>query len=133
MGVQLFRRVTAVLMLALWLPASAHCRLEAAGANLGTDCCGEASTPAAAPGCDLNVCSPLEGAVPNPASALMSVPAPVLCHCLFAPLSIPPVSVACSPPVTGIVEASTAPPEIVQSYHFVVRTALPARAPDSAS
>lgn len=132
-AVPLLCRITAVLLLALWLPATAHCRLEAAGAELGSSCCASPVSAAADDECNSDICDALEGRATDPSTAGIHVSAPVLCVGLVPNLVIPAPLAVCAPPGGSRPEESTAPPELVPSHHFVDRTALPARSPDCAS
>lgn len=124
------RRIVAILLVAIWLPAVAHCRVE----NLiGVECCAKAdSAETQKQGCEGEVCDALEAGFIKASSDQLTVAAPQLCACLIccAEVAAPEVS---APLVTGIIEQATAPPEIRQSRHFLARTALPARAPDRIS
>lgn len=131
-AVHFLHRITAVLLLALWLPATAHCRLEAAGADLGSSCCAKETPLASEDECNNDICSGLEGRSTDPAAAAVGVSAPVLSACVFVSPPLPALP-PCSAPPGFVPEESTAPPELVRSHHFVDRTALPARSPDCAS
>lgn len=127
------RRLAALLLIALWLPALLHCRLEAAGIFFDADCCDRAPgapPPAAADkGCAQDSCAVAEGEFTSPAAASLSVPAPVLCAVFIGSESLCPTIAVRPPPATGIVEAAAAPPEVKCAWVFVTRAALPPRAP----
>lgn len=125
------RRFIAILLMAVWLPAVMHCRLEAA---TGTDCC----KPAAAESsdhhdCGDDICGVIEGDFTRATTAECSPPPPALHEIPAAAQLVPPLVLACSPPPRGLPEFGNAPPDLVPSRHFAERTALPARAPDRAS
>lgn len=125
------RRIAAFLFVALWLPALLHCRLEAAGVLFNSECCDSSHRPAAkaAAACVDDACDVAEGEFTKPASTAAPAPAPVLCTCLIC-LEIAPPELALTPPLlTGVAEASAAPPEVQRSWVFVARAALSPRAP----
>ncbi len=126
------RRIAALLLLALWLPAMLHCRLEAAGLFHASDCCSTtpcAPQPAAAQGCADDSCDVAEGEFTAPASFVLKAPS----YAPFASLLLPPallLPAALIPaPVTGVVEATTAPPELTLPWVLVTRSPLSPRAP----
>lgn len=125
------RRIAALLLLALWLPALLHCRLEAAGVLFGTGCCDEdhASAPATPESCDSDSCGVAEGEFTAPSSTAVAASAPVLHACLLD-LELAWTAFPLSPPPPeGIVEAAAAPREFIRTWAFVVRAAPPPRAP----
>ncbi|GAB1489655.1 hypothetical protein MASR2M8_21080 [Opitutaceae bacterium] len=123
--VRTFFKIVAFLLSALWLPATQHCDLEAAAAELLAhdthvgDHCQDA--------CAQDVCGTVEGvSYTKNASALRALPPPesLLCACLVCLLV----------PVETLGETIIADPPEVQLLHrtwsFARRAALPARAPD---
>jgi hypothetical protein len=125
------RRIAAILLMALWLPALLHCRLEAAGLAFGAECCDDAhGSPAAdSEPCADDSCDVAEGDFTKPTSSSLAAPAPILCTCLIFPAIISSPIALSPPPVTGVAESAAAPPEIARSWVFVSRAALPPRAP----
>ena len=127
------RRVAALLLLTLWVPALLHCRLEAAGLRFAADCCETSAAKPHAPtpveGCADDSCDVAEGEFTAPSSLALHAPAPILFLSLLdgAPLSLSPVVV--SPPETCLSPEAAAPPEVRRSWHFVTRAAPPPRAP----
>jgi len=129
--VLLARRIAACLLLALWLPALLHCRLEAAGLALGSECCNETHAPTAATkdSCADDACGVAEGEFTSPSSSTLVAPAPVLCTCwLAADILVPPLALA-PPPAPSLDERLAAPPEISRRWMFVTRAAPAPRAP----
>ncbi len=130
------RRLVALLLVSLWLPATLHCDLEAAGldtlfpcaddaaAQTGTCCKGDA---AARDACDL-----VEGAAFKPAPNTATLPPPVLRSDLLTLLLTPPPSLDVEVVPAAVTDRSVAPPEVARTWHFVARAAPPSRAPSRA-
>lgn len=124
------RRLVAILLVAIWLPAVLHCRVENL---LGVECCAKAeSAQTEKKGCEGEVCDALEAGFIKSSSDQLTVTAPQFCACLICCVEVAAPEIS-APLITGIIEQATAPPEILQSRHFLVRAALPARAPDRLS
>jgi hypothetical protein len=134
-AVSFLRRFIAVALLALWLPATLHCALEAAGfdelfhcaADHHSSCEHEAPADATRDACDI-----IEGSAFKPAANSALLPPPVL-SAHFLIFTVPPVALDLTPPPSGLDERILAPPEVARTWHFVARAALPARAPSSLS
>ena len=121
-----FRTVAVLLLLAFWVPATSHALLEDAGVIHTADSQHSDDHDAA------------DGICVNAASHAQA-PQPSL-HVSLAPLAQLELWLAASAVRDGsVAEASgpappgVAPPELPQTWHFVCRTALPARAPSSLS
>jgi hypothetical protein len=129
-----FRPIVALLLLALWLPATQHCDLEAAGLlhdHLHHHCTGDCATPHSDDACGTDHCPNIEGNNYRPASDSLKVDAPMQNTLAdFYPLSavIAVASVSADISRTG----PPPPPELAPTWRFIMRAALPARAPDSA-
>lgn len=115
-------------MLTLWVPATQHCALEAAGMEFFAHC--EHDDSSCEDVCASDVCQTIEGAsIGGNSHALRVLPptAHILGFCLLH--LIPPPS-----PVDDEEGVSADDPPEVQilyrTWQFVRRTALPARAPD---
>lgn len=128
------RRISALLLLALWLPAMLHCRLEAAGLLFAADCCaaapGEEQTHAGtATDCAGDSCEIAEGDFTAPPALVLKVPStdagPV---CFFIAVTPVPADVS-SAPTHGVVEATAAPRELTVPWVLVTRGPLSPRAP----
>jgi len=127
------RRIVALLLISLWLPATLHCQLEAAGfATLFT--CTEDhhdSTRSDHDQPNRDACDILEAATFKPAANHTIAP-----HRL--PAVIAPIFVRLTPtlgqlpPISGVVDFVAPPAEISSTWHFTTRAALPARAPSLA-
>ena len=124
-------QLLALLLLALWLPATLHCQLEAAG--FGTrhhdNCCTD-STKTGTTDCRDDACANIEASLRKETAPVLALAAPEACLCL---LCLPAPACAC----VGCVEPALsperheAPPELAVTWHFLARAAPPARAPGS--
>jgi len=122
-------RLVALLLLALWLPATLHCDLEAAGVTNILGCHDHrASGPAF--GTD-DHCHSIEGVTYKLDFGSIKTPPPAaLLLFVFAP---PGLFAADVPPRQLAVESKTAPPEVARTWHFAARAAPLARAPSIAA
>jgi hypothetical protein len=126
------RQLLSLVLVALWLPATLHCDLEAVGLDELFRCDVDHHAPApkdahAADGCDV-----LENGWMKRASAPLAAATPIFFCCLvcFAgALPEPPLSDAASERI----EAVTPPPELARIWQFLARAAPPPRAPSLAS
>jgi hypothetical protein len=115
-------KLTAVLLLVAWFPASSHAWLETAGLiHSARDAHQETNHEAANGHCqlahgDLTVKIPMNSAQPWLAVIIATVPV-IAVPAAF--VSVPPLG-------------STAPPELSRTWQFAERTALPGRAPSFA-
>lgn len=108
----LFRRLAVVLLAALWLPATSHCRLEGAGLIFAADCCSgqEHATEASdAHGCADDGCEVVERGYTAPTSASLKLSAPTT-GAMGLPVSDAPAALSLAPPPDGGVRESTAAP-----------------------
>jgi len=119
------RRFIALMLLALWLPATLHCDLEAAGVK-GVLGCHDHDVPCN-PHCTVDACHSIEGLSYQFDSSLTKAPQPSFI------LPVPPLALVAPTLVTvpreGKIEPAVAPPEVARTWHFVMRAAPPARAP----
>ena len=125
------RRLATILLVAVWLPAVLHCRVESL---IGLDCCASTQTDhSEKKGCEGDICDTLEAGFVKSSSGHIAIIAPLLSACLiFCDWVMAPAELS-EPLVTGIIEEAMAPPEIIQSRHFLARSALPARDSDCSS
>lgn len=121
-----FRRLIALLLVALWLPATQHCGLEAAGVWMlsgesaesccdhGDDCCADA-------------CAAVEDGRYTPHASSLKVSPPALLDWAGAfDLSV----IVVPPKENGAgTESQERPQEWTRDWHFVRRAAYPPRAP----
>lgn len=126
-----FRNIVFALAAFLWLPASAHCELEALSGFEFLHCAVETqSSDGANKGCNDCGCCAVEKSQYRSNHIFQNTPAPGLLPVLLAPWleSFQPLSAEVC---LGILTA--APPGLLPSRHFLSRTALPVRAPSLAS
>jgi len=113
------------MLLALWLPATLHCDLEAAGVTniLG---CHDHRAAGPAFGTDHH-CHSIDGVSYKLDFGSSKTPPPP--DFILFVLPTPGALTATPPPRRITVESRAAPPEIVRTWHFAARAAPPARAP----
>jgi hypothetical protein len=128
------RLIAAWMVALMWLPASLHCGLEAAGVIGQADpCChhdtsaGDATEP-----CGLSVCGIVESGDYQPAQNPLKFFAPSVVLFVFSPIvSVPTLTSVSSE--TCASEHTESPPEIRRTWHFVARAAPAPRAPAALS
>lgn len=128
---QRLRRLFALALVALWLPATLHCALEAAGFDDLFHCVNDLHAPCdhAAPSeTPVDACNLVEDASFKPATDTAVLPPPTLCACLLCFVA-PPLAIDLTPPPRGLSDCIVAPPEVARTWHFVARAAPPSRAP----
>ena len=131
--VRRFRNLLFALAAFLWLPVSAHCRLETLtgldflACETDSSCHGDPKTSADNAGC----CSVEKSQYQQAAQIRVNLPSPHLLPVLFTALILAATN-ALTPEVCGDILIA-APPELLPSRHFLFRTALPVRAPSLAS
>ena len=124
-----FRNIVFVLAAFLWLPVSAHCLLESIPGLEFLDCT-IAAADTQQPTQDCSDCCAVEKSQYRAEQVQLSIPTPELLPLFCAPVS----AAAAALPVevsAGILTA--APPQLLQTWQFASRTALPVRAPSIAS
>jgi hypothetical protein len=119
----------ALLLLALWLPATQHCGLEAAGVLTSAVECHDAAScdePQGTSPCDLDNCQSIEDAAYKAKQTYVQLSTPVELACLCCLNAITPKTII----VSMITPAQTdAPPELAPSWQFTTRAAPAPRAP----
>lgn len=126
------RRSFVLLLLACWLPAMLHCRLEAAGMLFEAECCGTAqphSIPVADHGCAADSCEVAEGHFSVPASQAGKAPLKKPCAPPLVALSGFRLAELIVPPAAGVAEITTAPPELIRPWILVAPGLVSPRAP----
>ncbi|MBM3854873.1 MAG: hypothetical protein FJ399_17265 [Verrucomicrobia bacterium] len=126
------RRLAAFLLVALWLPAMLHCRLEAAELIFDAKCCGAAERPplpAADHGCTTDSCEVAEGEFTVPPALVLKAPSVDSGQVALIAASIWSPAAVAAPPVTGLVPASAAPPELARPWVLLAPGPLSPRAP----
>lgn len=123
---QLLRRLIALVLVALWLPATLHCDLEAAGLEIGVLCHDHDTPEAAAAHCSDDACHAIEDAAYT--AVVLTKLVGVISFSVLALLPEPP-----DLPAATLSPASTdVPLEVPRSWQFTTRAAPPARAPSVA-
>jgi hypothetical protein len=121
-------RTLLFVLVALWLPVTLHCRLEAAGVLDQHDACC-ASEPTAVPlsGCQ-DACPTVEEALFKESAQDLKVDAPALNHCFacFSALALER-DLRAEPTLSPVRHAP--PLELRVAWQFITRAAPPARAP----
>ena len=117
----------AMLMLALWMPATMHCALETVpGFSFLQWCCGGDQEPQTDHDCSQDFCSAVE-------SGFYKIEDnPPVAPGLALLLAFPTWDWVAEPPTDSaaqFVSVSSAPPELPRLWQFSCRTALPPRAP----
>jgi len=117
------RRLLALALLAIWLPATLHCDLEAAGLEIGVLCHDHDTPEAAAAHCHDEACHAIEDAAYTAITLtkLVGVISLSIVALLPEPLELP--AAALSPARTDT------PRELLRGWQFTTRAAPPARAP----
>ena len=116
------RRAVALLLVALWVPTTAHCLFEAAGIIEGDGCCG-ADGDCSSPSCQAS-CSILESATYHLPKSDPDTPV-LIAVWLACEFSVTTEAT----PQDELILVSDAPPELSATWQFVSRAALPVRAP----
>jgi len=122
-------KFVALLLLALWLPATQHCDLEAAGLIGNPADCHESidcTNLHEKSHCDTDNCQPVENTAYKASLKVIQIAAPVAlsCLCCLNEISAKTILIPLVSP-----ERSTTPLELVPTWQFSVRAAPPARAP----
>ncbi|MCI0747670.1 MAG: hypothetical protein L0Y58_19875 [Verrucomicrobia subdivision 3 bacterium] len=121
-----FWRVIATFLLALWVPCTAHCAIEQLA--LGSDCCAEAQHGGERDCQDCAVCQAVEGG-----SYFSPLKRATFALPVAQPVSPPPTLDSIHFAATWRKAAEHIPPELPRVWQFVLRAALPIRAPSVAS
>lgn len=115
-------------MLALWLPASNHCRLEPLPGLAFLACCDhqEEATAHHDGDCDTDGCAAVESGFYKTTSGRIQPPTPILLTATL--LTVLPDETRVLP-VSCLSHSTAAPPDNSGGWQFAFRTALPPRAP----
>jgi hypothetical protein len=125
-------RLLWLLLMAIWLPATLHCRLEAAGLEPAHECCAENGAQASAGDCRDDPCPTVEENLFKESSQGLTVSAPSAWDCDLDGAMMPGAC-ASIPTVPALSPARHAPPpELEAAWQFMARAAPPARAPSRA-
>jgi hypothetical protein len=125
-----FRNIVFTLAAFLCLPASAHCQLESVPGLEFLAC--QTPAPASNPDshCGDSGCCAAEKSQYKTEQLRVSLPSPDLLPVTFAPLLTPANSL---PDEVSLGILTAAPPQLLKTWQFASRTALPVRAPSIAS
>lgn len=121
------RRFITLLLVALWLPATAHCAIEVM-TDCSSDACKRACSHEGAAS-HVDACGMVENGDFTAAAAVAHAPAPSLTT-LVCLARLHARILADARPLAPPAWASDHPRDWVPSWTFSLRTALPARAPD---
>jgi hypothetical protein len=126
-----FRNIVFALAAFLWLPASAHCQLKSLP-GLGFFQCAVDDQPSCDPSKDCGDCGcfAVEKSQYKSEQIRLTPPSPDLLPISFTPL-LPLAKTLPAEVSLGILTA--APPELLNTWQFASRTAVPARAPSAVS
>ncbi len=115
-------------LVALWLPATLHCRLEASGLMESSACASEHTAEKSTDECNDTICPTIEGAILKESAANLTVLAPVVHECL---LLLPAFTILSGNDAESCLSPERfAPPlELSARWQFLTRAVLPARAP----
>ena len=126
-----FRSFAAWLLVALWLPATLHCDFEAVGFETLFHCESDHHSASTEPDSE-DSCELVENGWIKLSTTQIARSAPLLSTdvlCFATPRPDDPLD----PPANALSETLVAPPEIARTWQFLVRAALPVRAPSSAA
>jgi len=127
--VRSWKAIVTVTLLAVWAGCALHCALESITSSPSLDCCNEEaerssdSNPDSPGQC---VCSTIQSALYSTQQSGFSVPLPIVGVFLF---DLPVRDEAESLSLPGLFRASASPPDNQCRWQFVVRAAMPVRAP----
>lgn len=124
--VPLWKTAFSLAILAIWLPATLHCKLEnLPGLSFLVCCSHEDTQPHQEDDCDTDGCAWVESALyKTPDNAPLVAP---LVLALSAFVAVPTHQETAAP--ESSFRLNLVPPELPQSWHFSRRAALPPRAP----
>lgn len=127
-GVRYFRNIIFGLAAFLWLPVSAHCQLEAVPGLEFLRCVSDSQNSNG--NCNDSGCCSVEKSQYKSEQKRVSLPSPD-----FLPVPLTPIVDAANslPDEVSVGILTAAPPQLVKTWQFAFRTALPARAPSLAS
>jgi hypothetical protein len=118
-------RISILALVALWLPVTLHCRLEAAGFFVPHDDCAKVQTDCAGTDCKDDACPTVEDTLYKDSTQALKVVAPDISLCfVLLELPAPRQLIPALSPVRHAV-----PLEIAAAWQFIHRAAPPARAP----
>jgi len=134
MAVRVLKSLLTVLLLANWFACTAHCQLEKTGFyhESGSQACTGSHSDSSGHD-DSQVCDWVNSGGLQASDVRVVAPEAPLAIALASLLATCLCEERLSPDSHGGAESSVVPPELVHTFQFVHRTALPARAPSLAS
>ena len=127
-GVRYFRNIFFALAAFIWLPVSAHCQLETVPGLEFLRCASDAQNSNGH--CTDTGCCSAEKSQYKAEQLRLTLPSPDLLPISLVPLLTPANSL---PDEVSLGILTAAPPQLLKSWQFTSRTALPVRAPSIAS
>ena len=126
-----FGRILLFVLLALWLPATMHCRLEAAGFFAAHDDCAAEQAGNDSTDCKDDACPTVEDALFKESSAALAVHAPAEC---FLPDGLALLIETDADTAASLLSPTrhVPPAALAVGWQFIARAAPPARAPNRA-
>lgn len=123
-----FGRLLLFALLTLWLPATMHCRLEAAGFFAAHDDCATEQSASNGSDCKDDVCPTVEDALFKESSGALTVQTPAEC---FLPDCLTLLIETKAPAAASLLSPTrhVPPAELAVGWQFIARAAPPARAP----
>jgi hypothetical protein len=118
----------ACLLAVLWLPATMHCGMEAAGLLLHEHGIETADTGCAT-ACETDTCAIVEDGAFKKATNQVKVSAPVLALCMTQLVLVTAASEVTEPLSSVSPDTTDTPPELARTWQFNARTALLPGAP----
>jgi hypothetical protein len=128
--VRRFRNICFALAALLWLPVSAHCQLETLPGFEFLRCSAEGVSTGDSSKHDCSNCCTVEKSQCHSSQGRLIVSAPTL---FLIPMAPAPETQHSLPAEVSLGVLTAAPPEKPTSWHFILRTALPVRAPSFVS
>lgn len=127
-------KIASFVLLAAWLPATLHCRIEAAGLAQPhhEECNGEHTSPVPENSCRDDACPSVESTLIKEAGAALAVAAPADCACHLCLAVLLAAGAERVAPLLSP-QRQSPPLELAVTWQFVTRAAPPARAPSLAS
>jgi hypothetical protein len=122
--VQVIRRVLAVVLVALWVPATLHCSFEAAGFENWFDCHEDVASSTGH--CTDDVCQPLESFAYKSDAAAVKIHPPSPDRSLEWLILLEPSFAILT---DDVISWRSEPPPLSRPWQFVHRAAPPVRAP----
>lgn len=128
MGVRYFRNIVFALAAFIWLPVSAHCQLETIPGLEFLRCASDIQSSQGH--CSDSGCCSAEKSQYKVDQLRLTLPSPDLLSISSTPVLYLPNTL---PAEVSVGVLTAAPPQLLKTWHFASRTALPARAPSIAS